>query len=212
MSNIVVSFVWWSTVSRETPGTVILEILVRPNKKRSLLRLTWLKFLRAGGRFFFLLKIFTRKSGMPTSTFQDSAGNSDSVQVPRCQKTSLPESPGRACVLDGWPRTSSNPLSRASSARALPRGLIVFDEDVKKGLLLLRQVSGLKMRSVEFKDSLSASATRNTESNVASSSTCRKRPLQKGFLSVGKLTDTVTGIAVDEKQLMSWVRTNRPKK
>ena len=65
------------------------------------------------------------------------------------------------------------------------------------------------MRSVS-KDSLSPSATRHTESNVASSSTCRRRPLQKGFLSAGKLT--ATGITVDEKQLISWARTNRPKK
>ena len=47
---------------------------------------------------------------------------------------------------------------------------------------------------------------------MASSSTCRRRPLQKGFLSAGKLTDTATGIAIDEKQLISWARTNRPKK
>ena len=38
---------------------------------------------------------------------------------------------------------------------------------------------------------------------VASPSTCRRRPLQKGFLSAGKLTDSATGIAVDEKQLIS---------
>ena len=68
------------------------------------------------------------------------------------------------------------------------------------------------MRSVEFKDSLSPSATRNTESNVASSSTCRRRLLQKGFFSARNLTDTATGIAVDEKQLISWARTNRRKK
>ena len=64
------------------------------------------------------------------------------------------------------------------------------------------------MRSVEFKDPLSPSATRNTESNVASSSTSRRRPLQKGDLSAEKLTDT---IAVDKKQLISWARTNRQK-
>ena len=80
------------------------------------------------------------------------------------------------------------------------------------GLLLLRQVSGVKMRSVEFKDSLSPSTTRKTESNVASSSTCRRRPLQRGFLSAGKLIDTATGIAVDEKQLIGWARANWPKK
>ena len=56
------------------------------------------------------------------------------------------------------------------------------------------------------KDSLSPSATRNTESNVATSSTCWRRPLQKGFLSTGKLTDTATGIVIDEKQLISWAR------
>ena len=53
------------------------------------------------------------------------------------------------------------------------------------------------------------SATRNTESDVPSSSTCRRRPLQKGVLSAGKLT--ATGITVDEKQLISWARTNRQK-
>ena len=69
------------------------------------------------------------------------------------------------------------------------------------------------MRSVEFKDSLSPSATRNTKSKVASSFTCRRRPLQKkGFLSAGNLTDTAIGLAVDAKQLISWARTNQPKK
>ena len=38
---------------------------------------------------------------------------------------------------------------------------------------------------------------------MASPSTCRRRPLQKGFLSAGKLTGSATGIAVDEKQLAS---------
>ena len=54
-------------------------------------------------------------------------------------------------------------------------------------LLVLRQVSGVKMRSVEFKDSLSPSATRKTESKVASSFTCRRRPLQKRRLVRGEL-------------------------
>ena len=69
------------------------------------------------------------------------------------------------------------------------------------------------MRSVYFESSLSPSATCQSESNVASSSsTCRRHPLKKCFLSPGKLTDTATGIAVDEKQLISWARANRPKK
>ena len=41
---------------------------------------------------------------------------------------------------------------------------------------------------------------------------CRRSPLQKGFLSAGKLADTATDIVVDEKQLISWARTNRAKK
>ena len=56
--------------------------------------------------------------------------------------------------------------------------LIVFD---LKGARLLprRPVSGVKMRSMESKDS--PSATRNIESNVASSSRCRRYPLQKNL-------------------------------
>ena len=42
--------------------------------------------------------------------------------------------------------------------------------------------SDFKMRSVEFKDSSSPSATRTTESKVASSFTCRRRPLPKRLL------------------------------
>ena len=105
--------------------------------------------------------------------------------------------------------TSSSPLSRASSTRApLDRFRRWCEKRHDTGLVLLRQVSEAK----RSKNSLSPSATRNTESNVASSSTCRRRPLQKGFLSAGKLTDTATGTAIDEKQLISWARTNRPKK
>ena len=43
------------------------------------------------------------------------------------------------------------------------------------------------MRSVEFKDSISPSATRNTESKVASSFTYRRSPLQKRLLVRGEL-------------------------
>ena len=35
---------------------------------------------------------------------------------------------------------------------------------------------------------------------------------KKGFLSAGNLTDTAIGLAVDEKQLISWARTSQPKK
>ena len=60
-----------------------------------------------------------------------------------------------------------------------------------------------------FKDSLSPSATRNTESLVVH---VQKTSSAKGFLSAGKLTNTATGIAVEETQLISWARTNRLKK
>ena len=72
----------------------------RPNKKRSLLRLTWLKFLRAGGRFFFCWKFFTctRKSG--ANLYFSRAGNSNSgTGSLAARRTSLPESPRpRVCV------------------------------------------------------------------------------------------------------------------
>ena len=35
----------------------------------------------------------------------------------------------------------------------------------------------------------------------------QKRSSAKGFLSAEKLTDPANGIAVDEKQLISWART-----
>ena len=93
--------------------------MIRPNKKRSLLRLTWLKFLRAGSRFLFLLKFFyvytQIKSGMPTSTFQKQ-GTVTLVPVAsppeecRCQSR-----PGRAYVLDGWQRWCDELESAVSS-------------------------------------------------------------------------------------------------
>ena len=170
-----------------------------------------------GGRsvFFFLLKSFYMytqfKSGMPTSTFQEQG---TVILVPvasapdecRCQSR-----PGRAYVLDDWRRWCDELESAVSSffgsSSAWSFSTMMWKRH-DTDLLLLRQVSETK----RSKNSLSPSATRNTESNVASSSTCRRRPLQKGFLSAGKLTDTATGIAIDEKQLISWARTNRPKK
>ena len=155
---------------------------------------------------------------MPTSTFQEQ-GTVTLVPV-----ASLPQESNvvarvaqaaRVCWTVGHVGvTSSSPLSRASSARA-PRSFSTIGCKKRHGtavtgLLLLRQVPEAK----RSKDSLSPSATRNTESIVASSSTCRRRPLQQGFLSAGKLhVDRyfVTGIAIDEKQLISWARTNRPK-
>ena len=85
-------------------------LLFGPNKKRSLLRLTWLKFLRAGGRFFFLLKFFYTQIRYANLNFSR-AGNSNSDSLGTCRfcrqvaitsirRTSLPESP-RRCMC-GW--------------------------------------------------------------------------------------------------------------
>ena len=191
---------------------------LRPNKKRSLLRRTWLTFLRAGGRFFFfLLKIFYTQIWYANLNFSRAGNSNSGTGSLAARRTSLPESPRRRmCWTVGHVRvhvTSSSPLSRASLAWApLDRFRWWCEKRHGGGLLLLRQVSGVKCEVCNHgKDSLSPSATRNTESNVASSSTCRRRPLQKGSLSAWKLTNTATGISVDEKQLISWARTNRPK-
>ena len=154
---------------------------LRPNKKVS--ALTNMAQIFTGGWsvffFFFCWKFFTHKSGMPTSTFQEQGTVTlvASVHV-AARRTSLPESPRpRVCWTVGHIRvTSLSPLSRASLAWApLYHVRRWCEKRHGAGLLLLRQVSGIKMRSVEFKDSLSTSATRNTESNVASSSRCKRR-------------------------------------
>ena len=90
----------------------------------SLLRLTWLKFLLAGGRV-------------------NSNSGTGSLAA---RRTSLPESPRtRVCIgqLATYVRvTSLSPLSRASSARApLDRLRQWWEKGHGAGLLLLRQVS-----------------------------------------------------------------------
>ena len=121
------------------------------------------------------------------------------------RRTSLPESARpRLCVgrLATYVRvTSSSPLSRAPSPWApLDRFRRWCEKRHGAGLLLLRQVSGVKTRSVQR-----LVISKRNPQHVASLSTCRRRPLLKGFLSAGKLTDSATGIAVyvDEKQLIS---------
>ena len=110
--------------------------------------------------------------------------------------------------------TSSSPLSRASSARAPVDRF--FDDDVKKDMA---PVFSCFVRSLKLKCEACYSKTRLQAQSATPRAmwhprprTDRRRPLQKGFVSVGKLTVTATGIAVDEKQLNSWARTNRPKK
>ena len=73
------------------------------------------------------------------------AGNSNwasLLEERRCQSH-----PGRACVLDGWPRRSTcDELVRCLKLLRLELRLIKFDDDVIKDMsagLLLRQVSGV---------------------------------------------------------------------
>ena len=146
------------------PNRCSKKTVPRPNKKRSLLRLTWLKFLRAGGRFFIFAEIFLHANAVWVSRTQMRCANlnfsraensnSGTVSLSDCQKNGVASVLGRACVLDGWPRsyvcvTSSSPLSRGSSPWA---PLHHFRRWCEKrhgaGLLLFRQVSGVKMRSV----------------------------------------------------------------
>ena len=73
------------------------------------------------------------------------------------------------------------------------------------------------MRNVEFKDSLSPSATRNTESKAASSFTCRRRPLQKRLLVRGELDRyclifTVRLLPCSRDRRRNWPRTERRQK
>ena len=113
------------------------------------------------------------KSGMPTSTFQEQ-GTVTLVAWFR---------PGGARVLGGWPRvTSPSALPAASSARA-PLDRVQREKDMAPVFscdVRFLAGSGVKVQSMESKDSLSPSTTRNNESNFASWSTRRRRPLQKG--------------------------------
>ena len=118
-------------------------------------------------------------------------------------------------MLGGSRVTSSSPLPRAQASSALASlNHFHVKEDIALVFSLVVQSLMKKKRtgSVKSQDSLSPSATRNTKRNVASSSKHRRRPLQKLFFSMRKLTDTATGIDVDENQLISWARTNRPQK
>ena len=93
----------------------------------------------------------------------------------------------------------------------------MFNDNVKKDMA---SVFSCFVRSLELKWEARNSKTRYLQAQPATpreefgilvhmqkTSSAKKR-----LLSVGKLTDTATGIAVDEKQLISWARTNRPKK
>ena len=78
--------------------------LVRPNKKRSLLRLTWLKFLRVVG--FFLLKIFYTHIWYANLYFSR-AGNSNSTEASLPLKHVIARVAQATRVLDCWPCSTS---------------------------------------------------------------------------------------------------------
>ena len=65
--------------------------MLRPNKKRSLLRLTWLKFLRAGGRFFYLLKFFYTQIRYANLYFSRAGSSNSGTGSLTARRTSLPE-------------------------------------------------------------------------------------------------------------------------
>ena len=170
-------------------GDTKMVKFIRPNKKVSA-STNMAQIFTGGWSVFFFCWDFLHANPVYANLYFSRAGNSHSGSL-AARRTPLPKSPRpRVCWTVGHVRVTSS--SRASSARA---PLDSFRRWCEKrhgaGLLLLCQVSGVKMRRVEFKDWSSPSATRNTESNVASSSTCRRRLLQTGFMSVGKLTDTV---------------------
>ena len=153
---------------------------------------------------------------MPTSTFQEQ-GTLTLVPV-----ASLPEErrcqsrPGRACVLDGWPRWCNELESRdCLELLRLELRLIVFDDDhdVKKDMALVFScfVRSLK-RSVAKRLVFSKRNPQHREQRWRPRPRAEDVLCKRAFLSAGKLTDTSTGIAIDEKQLISWARTNRQKK
>ena len=85
--------------------------------------------------------------------------------------------------------------------------------DVKKefkgncaDLLLRRPVSGLKVRSAESKDCLQTQPV--TPRRRIFVHTQKTFSVKKASCPRGKLTDTATGIAVDDSQLIKWARTN----
>ena len=145
---------------------------------------------------------------MPTSTFQEqgtvtpvASVHVDYVAITSIRRTSLPVAQAAHVYWTVDRVTVCNELESAvSELLRLELRLIVFHNDVEKDignlrrcllLLVLRQVSGVKMRSVEFKDSLSPSATCNTESkeggilvHAQKTSPVQKRLLVRGELDI----------------------------
>ena len=108
-----------------------MRFALRPSKKRSLLRLTRLKFLRAGGWvFFFLLNIFYTQIRCANFYFSRAGNSNSGTGSLAARRTSLPESPRpRECV--GRLATYLRATSCLKFLRFELR-LIVFEDDVKK--------------------------------------------------------------------------------
>ena len=109
---------------------------VRPNKKRSLLRLTWLNFFTGGRSVFFFAEKFLHANPVlqrKANLYFQEQGTVTLVPVASLPKERRCQSrPGRACVLDGWPLRCNG--VRYIELLRLKLPLIVFDDDVKKAM------------------------------------------------------------------------------
>ena len=130
-----------------------------------------------GGRFYFLLNIFFFIQIWYANFYSQEQGTVTLVAWFR---------PGGACVLGGWLRvTRPSALPGASSARAPLDRVQCEKRHAPIFSCAGRSQAGseVKMRSVESKDSLSPSATRNTEhakvSQRACGFCCRLRKLRQ---------------------------------
>ena len=167
-------------------------LVLRPNRKRSLLRLTRLNFF-TGGRSVFFGETFLHVNPLcqpllfqvqGTVTLVDATGSL------AARRTSLPESP-RRCVgrLESNKRvTSSSPLSRASSARA---PIVHFRRCCEKGMVavcccFVRSL-GLKWEACNSKTRYLQVQPQHREQcgelgRMQKRSTCRKASCPRGSL------------------------------
>ena len=159
-----------------------------PNKKRSLLRLTWLNFLRAGGRlFFFLLNTFYMQIRYATLYFTVTLV----LAALRCCQSHPATELGRVCVLDGWPRRPTcNEIESAVSSFFGSSSAWFFSTMMWKKDMA--PVFSCFVRSLELKSKALISKTRYLQAQPATPRAmwhprpqCRRRPLQKGFLTWG---------------------------
>ena len=151
---------------------------------------------------------------MPTSTFQEQGTVTLVASLPeerRCQSR-VAQAP-RVCwtIAIGHVRvTSTSPLSPASLARA-PLDRVPRWCEKNMAPVFSCFVRSLQLKSEAWKTRYLWAQSATPKAMWHPRPRAEECPLQNGCLSAGKLTDTATGITVDEKQLISWARTNRSK-